>query len=465
MNALFSLLFSLFTTTILVAQSGTVDPSFNDFMPSSPSDIGAVGLLNYSISIQDDDKIILGGNMWVYNGDSCSGLIRLHPDGELDTTFQIWGGNSVKDTYIQNDGKILVATGTSLNRLNSDGSVDATFTPSTYTQGEIETIEVQSNGRILVGGTFIQVNGTLTYHLVRLHSSGAVDPSFTSPLMDNVTFQKGVNKIRILNDQSIMIGGTFGCCPPILKLNGNGTINNSFYFNSSAYIIHDFVQLDDGDIVVGGVWSSFGGHRTYFIHRRNADGSYDSNFNDLTGPSSGFTSQIVQSLNLVSNEHIVVGGFFPPVNGINRSCFLIDKDGNRDATFDANEEFTGTGGLTEVYETGLQSDGKLIISGRFINIGSYVRNNIARLFIDLNFSSVLDNEPLTTKLFPNPSSDVVMIDLSNNVPTNVRILDRTGKVVLQQNITSVNNSIDVSQLTQGAYTVVLNHEFHKLIVL
>jgi hypothetical protein len=61
-------------------------------------------------------------------------------------------------------------------RLNTDGTVDVTFTPPTIIgQFDILAIAFQPNGKILVGGNF----RTATRRgIMRLNSDGSLDPTF-----------------------------------------------------------------------------------------------------------------------------------------------------------------------------------------------------------------------------------------------------------------------------------------------
>ena len=85
---------------------------------------------------------------------------RLAPDGSLDT-FDPGANGSVESLAIQADGKIVVGGAFTMlggvprnriGRLNADGSVDISFNPGA--NGEIAAIAVQADGSILVGGAF-----------------------------------------------------------------------------------------------------------------------------------------------------------------------------------------------------------------------------------------------------------------------------------------------------------------------
>ena len=60
--------------------NGDIDFSFN---------VGGYGFNNevYAIAIQDDGKILVGGNFTAYSGVSKNYIVRLNTDGTIDTTF------------------------------------------------------------------------------------------------------------------------------------------------------------------------------------------------------------------------------------------------------------------------------------------------------------------------------------------------------------------------------------------
>lgn len=156
---------------------GSID---NSFLPESSS--GVTGPL-LTIAQQSDGKIIIGGRSTNYNGMPISQPFRIHPDGRLDESFNLSSPfSSVISIKVLKDDKILVFGPkggiTTLQRLNSDGSMDDAFevtgTPS------FMDIACQSNGKILVCGI---LNGFLglplpspgfgigTYGIARLNNT------------------------------------------------------------------------------------------------------------------------------------------------------------------------------------------------------------------------------------------------------------------------------------------------------
>jgi uncharacterized delta-60 repeat protein len=140
-----------------------------------------------TISIQSDGKIIIGGHFTSFNGIVANRITRLNPDGTLDPTFNIGTGADslglgplVWTSSILSDGKILIGgfftvyngiVRNSIARLNSDGTLDSFFNPGTGVSGVVESISVQSNGGIIIGGSFISYNGTARNNVARVQNN------------------------------------------------------------------------------------------------------------------------------------------------------------------------------------------------------------------------------------------------------------------------------------------------------
>ena len=144
-----------------------------------------------AISIQSDDKILIGGDFTSYNGTSINRIARLNADGTLDTSFDPGTGPNVavQAFSIQSDGKILIGgnftsyNGTSsinrIARLNADGTLDTSFDPGTGANNIVRAISVLSNGKILICGDFIRINFVTRSGLARLNADGTLDTGFT----------------------------------------------------------------------------------------------------------------------------------------------------------------------------------------------------------------------------------------------------------------------------------------------
>ena len=93
-------------------------------------------------------------------------------------------------------------------RLNSDGTLDGTFnTGGTGTTGAIRSIAIQPDGKYLVSGQNLSAyNGTARFSIIRINADGTLDATFTSPFAAPAPF---VEQPALQSDGKIIIGGTF----------------------------------------------------------------------------------------------------------------------------------------------------------------------------------------------------------------------------------------------------------------
>ena len=231
----------------------------------------------YTTKLQTNGKIILGGDYTLYNGTPVNRVARVNTDLTLDTTFNIGTGadKRINASAIQADGKILIGGDlTTYNgfarkgivRLNSDGSLDTSFTIGTgindATYATIKAIAIQpSDGKILIGGYFTTYNGVTKINIARLNTNGTLDTTFSSSF--TTSSGNSVNCIAVQNDGKIILGGdfiTYGSnnSSKIVRLNSNGSIDSTFIIGTgftsldlSVYLYCLKIQ-SDGKILAGG---------------------------------------------------------------------------------------------------------------------------------------------------------------------------------------------------------------------
>jgi uncharacterized delta-60 repeat protein len=365
--------------------NGTIDSSFN---PGT----GANGLI-YSIAIQSNGKIIIGGMFNSYNGISCQSVARLNNDGSLDQTFTspFVSNNSVqiRSVAVQTDGKILIGgsftvINTSRNyisRLNSDGSFDATFNVGGLgTDLAVTSIAIQSDGKIVIAGIFTKFNGTSRNGIARINANGSLDVSFNPGTGSN----NGAQTLAIQSDGKIIIGGlgfsTFNGVSRvnIARLNTNGSLDLSFDpgigVGGGVWTIS--IQ-SDGKILIAGGLTFYNGTPINRIARINPNGSLDNTFNPSTS-----INRLIYSIAMQAGGKIIAGGEFTLADDIYNHLLRTDTDGKTDMTFNPG---SGTNNL--VNDIVVQTDGKSIIAGRFTAYNNTSRRRIARL----NTDGSLDN--------------------------------------------------------------------------
>jgi len=354
-----------------------------------------------SIAIQPDGKILLGGGFLRFDGVFVRRVIRLTANGTIDTAFINnigTGANStISEITLQSDGKILlVGSFTTFNeittnrilRLNSDGTRDTAFMANVGTgaNATVNTIKIQSNNKILLGGQFSSFNNQPRQSFVSLSSSGLDQTE--AYLYENIGPSGSLNSVKIQPDGKILVGGSFSIfngvnTKGIARLNLDASIDTAFATNigTGAGNIFQFVSSialqPDGKILVGGNFTTFNETVTNYFIRLNSDGTRDTAFMDNigTGPTNA-----VSAITLQSDGKILVGGNFTTFNGTTTNRFIrLNSDGTRDTAFMDN---IGTGANNEVRAIIIQSDGKIILGGQFTNFNDATRNRIIRLNSD-----------------------------------------------------------------------------------
>jgi uncharacterized delta-60 repeat protein len=394
MKKLLLLLSIIFINIGIKAQMpGSNDPSFN------PVDSGfgnAANAVIYSSAIQADGKIIIGGNFTEYNTVTTNRITRLKADGKLDATFNIGTGanGTVNSIALQTDGKIIIGgnftdyNGTAVNRiarLNTDGSIDAAFNIGTGANGTVNAIAVQVDGKIVVGGNFTVYNGVANNYVVRLNTDGTLDVTFTIGTgADNF-----IKSIAIQSDSKIIVGGAFtnynGVSQNrIARLNTNGTLDASLSIGTGANGNVNTISIQlDGKLIIGGQFTTYNGVGKNYLARIDAGGVIDATFNIGTG-----TNSYVHSTAIQTDGKIIVVGDFTSYNGTTQKMIVrLNTNATIDATFNI-----GTGTNNIVYTTAIQTDGKVIIGGTMFSYNGITTNYIARIntngALDVSFNEV-----------------------------------------------------------------------------
>lgn len=342
----------------------------------------------YDIAIQTDGKIIVGGEFDIFNGNLKQNIARLNSDGSIDNTFIAAVGYNLISIVIQADGKILIGGRfTTVNgipkkglaRLNPDGSIDSSFNQGTgIASGSVISIALQIDNKIIVGGQLGMYNDTIVKNIVRLHPNGNIDTSFHAAATGENIYE-AVEKILILNNNNIIITGNFTSFNNTIKnsivsVGNNGNVNNSFGlqsgFNST---INSLSIQSDNKIIAGGNFTLFNNKNVNYLTRLTQNGIIDTTFNTGTG----FNNSVFETI-LQTNGKIIVGGNFTSYNGINTNRIVrLNTNGTLDATF-----IIGTGFDNIIHSIVLQSDGKIIVAGNFTSYNGTSINRIIRLNSD-----------------------------------------------------------------------------------
>ena len=238
---------------------------------------------------QSDGKIILLGNFggaFPYRN-----YMRIDSLGKLDTTFIDYSYFNIFQPRIVKElpnGKILIGGGDKVVLLENNGIMDSSFIVSI--NGDVRCIELQNDGKIIIGGKFDTINGSAINNIARLNIDGSID----------TTFQIGT-----------------GPFVPNFDISG---VNLNCYNYGGAFSINDIKVQNDGKVLCGGNVKSFDGYPILNLFRLKPNGRIDTTFKVSFDENhrllNGFCPTSVKSICMLNDGSILVGGSFDSINNI-----------------------------------------------------------------------------------------------------------------------------------------------------
>ncbi len=358
---------------------GSVDQGFN---PGSGATKGAVR----SLVLEPGGNLLIGGDFTNYNGVSRARVARVKTDGSLDAFFNTNSvpNNSVAAVALQGS-KVVIAGGFNMvnnlirqgvARLTSAGVLDPAFSLPLGFDDEVSALAIQLDGSILVGGRFDQASAARRNHIARLTTDGSVDSTFDV----GTGTDKAVNAIALDFSQNVLIGGVFSTVngfsrKGIARLNPSGGVDGSFQPGTGADGAVNTIQvLSGGKILIAGDFTSYNGTNRSRIARLNSDGSLDLGFNPPT------IDHAIYALGLQFDGKIFIGGDFTSLDSLARNRIArLNADGSVETGSLGNQFNPGEGANDTVLDLEVQTDGKVVIVGRFTTVDGISRVGIARL--------------------------------------------------------------------------------------
>jgi uncharacterized delta-60 repeat protein len=429
MKGLQTIKFTIFSFVLILIAGAKILAAGGDLDATFTAGAATFGTTVNVVVVQPDGRVLVGGNFTAVNGRSSPGLVRLNADGTTDQSFSVGTGvnfgANVNAIAVQTDGKILVGGGFVefngvtryfLVRLNADGSLDTGFNMggAGITSGfSLDLITLQPNGQILIGGFFFDYNGTTVNNFARLNPNGSLDTSFTTNL--GTGFDGTISSVALEPDGQIVVGGIFNnvngtTANRIARLNANGTLDTTFITNTGAGFSNSVFAValqTDGRIVVGGFFSQFNGTPQQSLARLNADGTLDLSFISPS-PGSGVVAIAIQTdgrILIMGENGATFGSGAETRQGIAR---LNAADGSIDASFDAGAGPNGTVNRTVAF----QLDGSIFVGGNFTALNNIVRSALAKLntngSVNLGFTTVIGMPAQVYKLLVLPDNKILL---------------------------------------------------------
>ena len=247
-----------------------------------------------AVALDNAGNILIGGAFTSVNRIPRLGIARLTPGGVLDTNFfPGLGANGTVRTVVVNptSGSILIAgeftsyNGTNRNfvaRLNPDGSLDPTFDTSSGPDGIVRAVALQADGRVFIGGDFLNVGGVGRNHIARLNADGSLDTTFDPGHgLDGPVYAAALQP-----NGAVIFAGDFQTASDvsrgrIVRYNSTGTLDTTFDPGTGADDpIYNLNLQPDGTIYIAGIFTSYNETRRIALARVLPDGTLDTRFLD-----------------------------------------------------------------------------------------------------------------------------------------------------------------------------------------
>ncbi len=361
---------------------GELDPTFNPVLLNSM--VNNNKSYANAVTVQPDGKILYAGLFLSVERQPRNYIVRFNADGTLDSSFDSGGtvDGYINSIALQTDGKIIVAGKFSnvagqpqqgIARLNADGSFDPTFRVSFTPNALIENtgIAIQTDGKIIFTGNFGQIAGQTRINFARVNTDGSLDTSFTAPAN---CFGR---RVAFQTDGKIIVNSSCGGSSGISRLNANGALDSSFTPGTGANGSVDAVVLQsDGKILVGGQFTTFNGLTRNGFARLNTNGSLDTAFNPNVPQFFESPSIVIQS-----DGKILVARKLSGIGGTDKSVLRFNADGTTDSTFDAPADGT-------TYAIAAAPDGTIYAGGLLATFQNFVL--VQKPFLHFNSNGSID---------------------------------------------------------------------------
>jgi uncharacterized delta-60 repeat protein len=320
----------LSSSTLLMAQAGSLDPTFGTGgIVTTPNT--TTGCAPCALALQTDGKIVVAGGASASNGAAEVAVARYNTNGSLDPTFGKGGivttsqGNISGGAFgmaLQPDGKIVVGTTGDVDllviRYNTDGSLDTTFG-----SGGIASLRPFNDLFFspLAGGVAVESNGGILIVAqavaARLLSNGQADASFgTDGAAELVS---SAQALTLLPTGKFLVS-TISASTAAARYTSSGALDSTFGFAGQVANLGgtSFIPITSGKLIaVGSLVSAAepppakSNPQGFLVGRYAANGTVDSSFGThgaviTTFPNEGFSS--AQAVAVQSDGKIVAVG-------------------------------------------------------------------------------------------------------------------------------------------------------------
>ena len=434
---------------------GQLDPSFGDNGTVQIGFDDALFSFGYAINVLEDNKILVAGTK-VELGTNIQNafIMRLKANGTLDNTFGNNGCLNLNvgdlaeyalDIAIDADGNYLVAGHNEMpnnsetlpkyeayvTRVLSNGTVDTSFGTNGFTRFEMFEGEVAvNNSEAVVGAQDGQVFGTLysfdhdtqesRAYVYNLNENGQLNEDFAGTGILPITLQSGDVEVRtaaaaMQEDGKLLIGGMF--------------------FNNDGYAADVFVtrintSVEGGDPIDPEVFP--------------ADVLVEAEAIDA------YSVKATMTPNEYTTEYhagILAVEFFDAM-GEDLVVEALKADGN---------PLTGVKEVTYNDLTPLTAYYVVVVAKNEADEWVVVKSEVTTPE-GIGYEEI---EATQFNVYPNPATSTVFVETNGNAQ--VSIIDMTGRVVKEMVITDNVSAINIEDINEGIYFIMIQNENNRIV--
>lgn len=419
-----------------------------------------------AIALQKDGKIVVVGTSDPNDIKADFAIARYNQDGFLDKSFKGDGkvnidfGGYFDVAYavaIQNDGKMVVAGMTSpsdtstvesfaLIRYGPDGALDKSFgangkVTTSFKDGQatVYDLAIQTDGKIVAGGSVIQPRTEDNFALARYNKNGSLDNSFSSNgrVTTNFGGYDDITSLLVQSDGKIVAAGTthdffqFNGDIALARYSSNGSLDQSFsvdgklqeFYPAGASVVNAIAVQKDGKIITGGYSYEVRNEDldvTFFaLARYKPDGTLDKTFGDHGIVNTRISDNAqARSLALQKDGKIIAAGISTgfDFDNVDFAVARYNIDGSLDSTF-GNHGIVTTDFLGNDYGNSvvIQNDNKIVLAG-FTDAPGHSEIALTRYNINGSLDKTFDGDgKLTTEVGMYSYANAVVVQDNNNI--------------------------------------------------
>ncbi len=456
---------------------GDIDTSF-----------GVNGVIEYTLTINNtlngvtfydsyqlpNGKLLLVGvaNNGCSSTSNYSGLLmRLHANGDLDTTFNTTGykliaQQSFKQIISISNNVFYLISVNGVFKIDANGNLDTSYATNGY---KFLNMDCYNAALANSGNLYINARKYSGYTpiITKLDASGNEIQTFGTNAEVSFPHDYQFASLAVNANEEIFILGrnkiSYSNTPLlVIKMNADGVLDSNFanlgiysYSPASTCYASKIILNPDGSLFCSGSGTlSYSTGLGMILFRLLPNGTLDTSF-----AGNGITSIPVSSDSFPKKFNPIANGYIVTGNGNNNMFAIkIDTNGNPDASFGTNGKI-----LTPTFDwTGFNAS-SLLIDDTILFIGNSAfadcaqqkyKGILTKYFYTENLSVATSSES-EFSIFPNPANTFLKVNIASK-NSRYQIFDVTGKLILKGKINS-NGLIVLENIKKGSYFLVLEN--------